>query len=507
LVLADNLTGPIETSGPFQIGNKQLAKPFKGQMDGLCLYGRVLTSEEIENLATHIPVRARLLDVAGKPFHEIQKPKGESDEEGDSLEPDTPKESKESKEEKELQARRGQLREYFLTYDAPMNLRQAYAELKRFEKQKTELEDRISTTMMMKEMEKPRETFVLARGDYRNRGKKVTPNVPSCLPPFTKELPVNRLGLARWLVAPSHPLTARVTVNRFWQNYFGNGIVKTAEDFGSQGEPPTHPELLDWLATEFVARGWDIKAIQRLIVSSATYRQSSQVSRDLLDLDPDNRLLARGPRFRLPAEIVRDNALAVSGLLSPKIGGPSVYPYQPAGLWEELAFGDVFSGQSYTPGKGEDLYRRSLYTIWKRTAPPPSLVTFDAPDREKCTARRSRTNTPLQALVLLNDPTYVEAARALAERAMTEAAKEPVARVRYAFHLATARYPEPRELLVLEKTLQQQLEDYRRRPKAAAELLRVGESPVNTKLDVPELAAWTTLASVILNLDETITKE
>ena len=234
---------------------------------------------------------------------------------------------------------------------------------------------------------------------------------------------MNRLGLAKWIVSPGNPLTARVAVNHFWQEYFGIGIVKTSEDFGSQGEPPSNPLLLDWLATEFVRTGWNVKAMQRLIVTSATYRQSSRVTPELAERDPENRLLARGPRFRLPAELIRDNALAVSGLLDNRIGGPSVYPYQPKGLWEEMAFGEGFTGQIYTESTGKDLYRRSMYTVWKRTVPPPALVTFDAPDREKCTARRSVTNTPLQALVLLNDPTYVEASRFLAARMMTQGGK------------------------------------------------------------------------------------
>ena len=230
--------------------------------------------------------------------------------------------------------------------------------------------------------------------------------------------PPTRLSLAKWLVDPAHPLTARVAVNRFWQMYFGTGIVKTQEDFGVQGEPPVHPELLDWLATEFIRTGWDTRAMQRLIVTSATYRQSSKVTAALLEKDPENRLLARASRLRLPAEMIRDTALAASGLLNGEIGGPSVFPYQPRGLWEEMAFGEGFSAQAYEQSHGKDLYRRGMYTFWKRTVPPASLATFDAPDREKCTARRALTNTPLQALVLMNDPTYVEAARAMAQRVL-----------------------------------------------------------------------------------------
>jgi hypothetical protein len=324
---------------------------------------------------------------------------------------------------------------------------------------------------------------------------------------MSSELPPNRLGLAKWILDLANPLTARVVVNQYWQQYFGTGIVKTAEDFGSQGEPPSHPELLDWLATEFVRSRWDIKAMQRLIVTSATYRQSSHASRELIERDPENRLLARGPRFRLLAEMVRDNALAISGLLNDKIGGPSVYPYQPKGLWEEMAFGEGYSGQSYTESSGSDLYRRSLYTVWKRTVPPPSLTLFDAPDREKCTARRAVTNTPLQALVLLNDPTYVEASRALAERTLHNGGKSDRARIDFAFKLATARTPQPQERAILLSSLREFRSTYRQDQANAGRLLSVGEAKADSSLAPGELAAWTTLAGMILNLDETITKQ
>jgi hypothetical protein len=347
---------------------------------------------------------------------------------------------------------------------------------------------------------------VLGRGDYRNLRDEVTAGVPAVLPPLPKGQPANRLGLARWLVDPSNPLTARVAVNRYWQMYFGRGIVKTAENFGSQSDPPSHPELLDWLATEFIRSGWDVKAMQRLIVTSATYRQRSKVTPELLEKDPENRLLARGPRLRLPAEMIRDNALAVSGLLHEEIGGPGVFPYQPAGLWEEIAYGDVYTAQTYTPSKGKDLYRRSLYTFWKRTSPPPGLMTFDAPDREKCTARRPLTNTPLQALALLNDPTYVEAARALAQR-MMKGATGAAARVRLGFRLATARPPTGEETRILVELARRRLAGYGADRSAAARLVSVGESKPDPALDAGELAAWTTVAGVILNMDETISKE
>jgi hypothetical protein len=375
------------------------------------------------------------------------------------------------------------------------------------EEEKTKLESAIPTVMIMAEMKKPRETFVLGRGQYDNPKDKVTANVPAFLPPMAPRLPMNRLGLAKWIVSPGNPLTARVAVNHFWQEYFGTGIVKTSEDFGSQGEQPSNPLLLDWLATEFVRTGWNVKAMQRLIVTSATYRQSSRVTPELAERDPETRLLARGPRFRLPAELIRDNALAVSGLLDTRIGGPSVSPYQPKGLWEEMAFGQGFSGQIYTEATGKDLYRRSMYTVWKRTVPPPALVTFDAPDREKCTARRSVTNTPLQALVLLNDPTYVEAARFLAARMLTQGGKTPIGRINYAFRMATGRSPNAQERAILLEQAQEALADFRQHSDQAAELLSVGASKSDPRLDPKELAAWTTVASIILNLDETITKQ
>jgi hypothetical protein len=304
------------------------------------------------------------------------------------------------------------------------------------------------------------------------------------------------------LVDPANPLTARVTVNRFWQMLFGTGLVKTVEDFGSQGEWPSHPELLDWLATEFVRSGWDVKAFMKTIVASATYRQSSRVTPALQQRDPDNRLLARGPRVRLSAEMIRDQALAVSGLLVEKVGGPSVKPYRPAGLEKEL-----HGTEGYKQGHGEDLYRRSLYTFWKRTVAPPALLTFDAAGRETCVVRETRTNTPLQALNLMNDVTYVEAARVLAQRMLLEGGTTAGERIGFAFRLATARRPRPVEVQILQSGLEQHLERYRKDRQAALKLVSAGESPRNERLDVGELAAYTAVASLILNLDEVITKE
>jgi mono/diheme cytochrome c family protein len=367
--------------------------------------------------------------------------------------------------------------------------------------------DAIPSTPVMEEMASPRVTRVFKRGDYLNEGEVVTAGVPASLPALPPGAPANRLGLARWLVDPANPLTARVTVNRWWAMLFGTGLVKTADDFGAQGEPPSHPELLDWLAVEFVAKGWDVKALLRQIVTSATYRQSSHVRAALLERDPENRLLARGARFRLDAETVRDNALAAGGLLARGVGGPSVRPYQPPGLWEQVAVGKGYSSQSYAQDRGPDLYRRGLYTYWKRSMPPPALTAFDAPTRELCTASRPRTNTPLQALVLMNDPTFVEAGRALAQRALREGGLDSQGKLRYLFRLGTSRYPTPAELHILSEVHGQQEANYRRRPRDAAALVRVGELPVPPDLDVRDLAAWTATASLVLNLDETITRE
>jgi hypothetical protein len=374
------------------------------------------------------------------------------------------------------------------------------------EKQKADLYGQIPETLVMAEMEKPRETHLLIRGAYDKKGDKLDPGVPAMLPALPEGAPANRLGLARWLVDPKHPLMARVVANRFWQHYFGIGLVKTAEDFGAQGERPSHPELLDWLATEFISSGWDVKHLQKLIVMSHAYRQSSQATPELLARDPENRLLARGPRFRLDAEVVRDAALASSGLLVEKLGGRSVKPYQPDGVWEAVAFLGSNTGV-YKADPGEGLYRRSLYTFWKRTSPPASMSTFDAPSRETCTMRRPRTNTPLQALALLNDVQFVEASRKLAERMMTEGGATAESKAATGFRLATARAPRPDELAVLLGAFGQSLSEYVAHKDEANKLLAVGASPKNDQLDPAELAAWTMVANMILNLDETITKE
>lgn len=398
------------------------------------------------------------------------------------------------------------LRDYYREHLSPdESIRVLIAERAVAQRRRADLDATIPTTLVMEERKEPRGAYVLKRGQYDQRGEPVQPDVPAIFPPMPSDAPRNRLGFAMWLVDPSHPLTARVAVNRLWQQLFGVGIVKTQEDFGNQGERPSHPELLDWLATEFVASGWDVKAMVRLMVTSATYRQSSSASPELYRRDPENRLYARGPRFRLDAEVLRDQALAVSGLLRSIIGGPSVKPPQPEGLWE--AVGYVGSNtRVFVKDAGPDkVYRRSLYTFWKRTSPPPQMSTFDAPTREACVVRRERTNTPLQALLLMNDPQYVEAARAFAERTL-KAAESPQERLTFAFETATARLPSPRETETLLEALRTFETKFQADPEIARKLIAVGETPPDASLDTLQLAAWTMLMNVLLNLDEVLTK-
>ena len=365
------------------------------------------------------------------------------------------------------------------------------------------IEKSIPSTMIAKEMDKPRDTFMLMRGEYDKKGEKVGPGVPAILPPWPAGQPTNRLGFARWLLLPEHPLTARVNVNRFWQQYFGTGLVKTTEDFGVQGENPSHPELLDWLATDFIGTGWDMKKLHRLLVTAPPYRQSSKAPPALLAPYPGNRRLPRGPRFRVDAEGVRDTALFISGLLVERAGGKSVKPYQPGGLWEAVSFNN---SQKYVPDTGDAQYRRSMYTYWKRQSPPPNMMIFDAPTREYCVVRRPRTNTPLQALALMNDPQIVEASRALAQRMMTEGGKDADSRLAHGFRLATSRKISRDESKILLGVYQQQLADYQKKQDEVTKLLSLGAFKALPELDRTELAAWTMVANTLLNLDETITK-
>ncbi len=470
-VKEDRLKDSIASTQPLRLGKRSTASYLKGDLADIRVYLRTLSAAEVQALAS-LPI-----------YRIVQTP-----------------EAKRSKVQQEV------LINFFREGHAP-ELVAAQERLAKFRQEKAEYEKRIPTVMVMEELKTPRETFVLKRGRYElpDKDQKVQPGVPGCLSPMPAAAQPNRLGLARWLVDPSNPLTARVTVNRYWQHYFGTGLVKTADNFGVQGELPSHPELLDWLATEFVRNGWDVKAFQRLIVTSATYRQSSKATPDLIQRDPENRLLARGPRFRLQAETVRDNALAISGLMVDELGGPSIKPYQPAGLWEELAGG---AGEApYVQDKDANLYRRSFYIYRKRTVPPPSMSTFDAPSGEVCQVKRARTNTPLQALELLNDVTYVEAARRLAQLMMEEGGKTPEARISYGFRRATARAPSPAELDLLVRGLKHYRQVFDADPESAKSFIRHGESIVDAGLNPRELAAYLATAGVLLNLDETITKE
>jgi hypothetical protein len=356
--------------------------------------------------------------------------------------------------------------------------------------------------MTMEETPQPRPTYVLARGSYdAPKDRPVGRQTPAVLPPFPVDQPRNRLGLARWLTEPHHPLTARVAVNRYWQLFFGRGIVLTTENFGTQGALPSHPDLLDWLARDFIASGWDVKALCKKIVLSSTYRQRSAASAALRERDPENRLLARGPSHRLSAEMLRDAALASSGLLVNRLGGPPTKPYQPPGLWQgQNAFLPV-----YVPDKGEGLYRRSLYTFWRRTSPPPNMLAFDAPSREVCVVRRQTTSTPLQPLVLLNDPQFVEAAEALGERALREGGRTLESRLAYLFRSTATRRPSDRELHLLAELYRGQEELFRKDPDAARKFLKAGNRSLVPGRDPAELAAAAATAGAILNLDAAVT--
>jgi len=462
---ASDVPGGSASNGePWRIGRSEATLGFQGRIDELRFYHRPLTGDEVSNIYRGDLVRSILA---------------------------TPPDKRSAKQKE-------QLLEYFIARHAPAEMRTAYQQLMHARKQEDELRAAIPTTLVMRDMERPRDTYLLVRGQYNKHGDKVEATVPAFLPQLPPGAIPNRLGLARWLVSRDNPLTSRVIVNRYWQHFFGEGLVKSSNDFGAQGDWPSHPELLDWLAVQFVESGWNVKALHKLIVTSATYRQSSRMRME----DPANRLLARGPSFRLSAETIRDQALYASGLLVEKIGGPSVKPYQPPGLWEAVSYD---AQMTYRQDHGDSLYRRGLYTFWKRQAPPPAMLSFDGPTRETCTVKRQSTNTPLQALVLLNDPTYVEAARALATQAMHETGDEP-ARARFAFRRALGRTPAADEVERLVRLFRLQHAEYRDNLKAARALLGVGERPLDKDLDPAELAAWTTVASVILNLHETITR-
>jgi hypothetical protein len=465
-IILDAINQDFSTKEPLRIGGSGgFGPPFVGTINDVRVYARVLDRDEVSMLAT----TRTLQQIAGTPPG--RRSPGEQ----------------------------RRMRQAFLALAASPAVREAWDAQERDRDERDAFLDGVQTVMVMQESEQPKDTFLLVRGAYDRPGEKVSRGVPEVLPPLPPDSPKNRLGLAQWLVSESNPLTARVAVNRFWQMYFGTGIVKTVEDFGSQGEWPSHPELLDWLASEFVRSGWNVKQLQKTIVMSATYRQSSAVSPELVSKDPENRLLARAPRLRLPAEVVRDQALAASGLLVEKIGGPSVKPYQPAGLWSELG------GADYERDHGANLYRRSLYTFWKRTAPPPFMANFDSAMRESCTVRESRTNTPLQALNVMNDVTFVEAARAMAQRVIREGS--PQERLGLAYKLVLGRPPSSTEEQKLTSALEYYQQHYASHEDAAKKLIEQGESKADPKLPKAELASWTTVCSLILNLDEALTKE
>jgi hypothetical protein len=390
----------------------------------------------------------------------------------------------------------GTLKDYYLSAVSPetnlarRNLQMARAML-------ADSNDRIPELMVMQEMRKPKQAHVLLRGNYDAPGEKVFPATPQSILPFPKNLPKNRYGLAQWLTHPDNPLTARVEVNRLWQNFFGTGLVKTTEDFGNQGEMPSHPELLDWLAVTFRESGWDIKKINKLIVMSATYRQDSRTSKDMRDKDPENRLYARGPANRMSAEMIRDNALMASGLLNKKIGGKSIKPYQPEGLWS-------INSTNYVPDTGDAVYRRSLYVLVKRTVPNPTLATFDATTRSYCVVRRQKTNTPLQALVTLNDPTFIEAAKVLGEQ-MTRLGDDKSAIIN-TYRKLTGRKPPVKEVALLMNLKEIEEDKFRKNPEKAAGWLDTGQYRIAEKLDPALVAANTVVASTILNSDASLTK-
>jgi mono/diheme cytochrome c family protein len=462
-VASDNLVESIVSKSPLLVGSRDGADAFDGAVADARVYGRALSAADVAAIANG-PAVDRVLAIPAKDR--------------------TPEQAK---------------RLVGMSGATDPALAAAQSALARDKRALAKLDITIPDTMVMEELPQPRDTFVLIRGEYDKHGDKVQPGTPAVLPPLPKDAPPNRLGLARWIVDPANPLTARVQANRLWEKFFGVGIVKTSENLGVQTDWPSNPELLDWLATEMVRLHWDLKGFQRELVLSAAYRQASAVTPELLERDPDNRLLARGPRFRLAAETIRDQALAVSGLLVDQVGGPSVRPYEPANLWAGNLYGNL---KKYVVSTGDDLYRRSLYTFVKRTAAPPNLAMFDQPTREYCVIRRSRTDTPLQALDLMDDPTYVECARVLAEHAM--ATPDPIATM---FKRATCRPPTADELRILTDGYQHELARFKAEPTAAAKLIAIGASKADPKTDVPTLAAYTTTASVILNLDEMVTKQ
>jgi hypothetical protein len=469
-ILNDSLSGSIATDSPLVIGKRSASFFFHGTIDEVRFFSRALDSAEVQALTMETLWPAVAL-----------APERRS-------------------------AVESQLLNSFFRQTYAGDYKNAKSDLAKLQAEKADLLKQIPNTMVMQEMEKPRDTFIMVRGNFQQKGEQVYPDVPKVWPALPKDQPANRLTLAKWLVSKENPLTSRVTVNRYWAMFFGTGLVKSVNDFGSQGEWPSHPELLEWLACQFRdgggslrARPWDIKALVKLIVTSSTYRQSSVVTPGLLEQDRYNRLLTRGPRLRLDAEFIRDNALEIAGLLNHKIGGESVRPYQPDGLWD-------VTDSKYVQSHGADLYRRGMYVYWKRAVHYPSFATFDAPNREVCTAQRPVTSTPLQSFVLMNDPVSVEAARGFATCIIQQGGKSAEERIVYAFRRALARRPMPAELATLRRTLERMQQTYSQDESSARELIAVGESKPPKEIPAPELAAYTCIANVILNLNETITR-
>jgi len=466
----NTLKGDIRSSVTMKVGRRSTGDVYNGKVDDLALYAKALNPAEVQALSGVNPAKAIL---------------------------DMPKEKRTPQQEDTLSRLWGREKDpAFAKLDK--ELQDKSLELKT-------LDNSIPTLMIMEEMPKPRPAYVLLRGEYDKHGAQVYAGLPALFAKSAENLPKNRLGLAEWIASPTNPLTARVAVNRFWERFFGTGIVSTVEDFGTRAEFPSHPELLDWLATEFVRLGWNQKAMLKEMVMSATYRQSSKITPAIMAVDPTNRLLARGPRFRLPAEVIRDQAMYASGLLTEKIGGPSVRPYQPDGIWDEVSFyGNL---HNYKHDMGANLHRRSLYTIWKRTAAPPNMTLFDASTRETCRVYRPRTDTPLQALTLMNDETYLEAARVLAQRMIEQGGATADSRLTFAYQWVLSRKPTAQELQILKAGLVKRVSYFQKNPKAAQDLIAIGDAPKDKKLDSTQLAAYMVAASTLLNLDECITKE
>jgi hypothetical protein len=461
----------IRTATPLRIGQRSHTQVFEGgAVQDVRVYSRTLSAGEVKTLADIAPLRA-LLAKSGKR---------------------TP------------QQQAALLEHYLVTRDAEFPALEK--QVTQLEAERAAIEARSAITHIQEERkDSPAMAHMLIRGQYDQLGEQVSADTPAALHPLADEAPNNRLGLAQWLVDPANPLTARVTVNRFWQQLFGQGIVVTPEDFGVMGAAPSHGELLDWLAVEFRESGWDVKQFFKLMLMSAAYRQSAAATPEKLERDRDNLLLSRGPRFRMDAEMVRDYALAASGLLSKKMYGAPVKPYQPENIWDIVGLPSG-NTRNYVQETGEDLYRRTIYSFWKRMAPPPDLEAFNAPSREFCTVRRERTNTPLQALVTLNDPQFVEAARYVAQESLAASGGKDAKTINFMARRVIGRPLSDKEQAVLLRDKEEFLAYYESQPDDAQALISVGESKVDDKLDAAQLAAWTLVANQVMNLDEALNK-